>query len=220
MLHTIRQNNQVRDILIISGRPQKFLVNEFKNLPISLVCEHGSKYYNAIEKKWISLDNFNNKGWFPIVESVMNDYCKHVPDSTVELKEFAISWHYRNSPSPFADYQSRKLTQDLDSMLSGYPVSILNGKKVIEVRPVEANKGSFVQGYANMLFSKEKVEDYIFIAIGDDTTDEDMFRAVAPYGIAIRVGTEDTSAQYFLEKQQDVITFLETLNKDLSSSRI
>ena len=215
LLCSIRQKKQVREILIVSGRPQKFLSGEFKNLPLSLVCEHGSKYYNYADKKWRSLLNYNNKEWFPIVASVMHDYSKHVPDSIVELKEFSISWHYRNSPSPFADYQSRKLTLDLDAMLSGYPVSILNGKKVIEVKPLEANKGSFVQWYANTLFSKDQAEDYLFIAIGDDTTDEDMFRAISPFGISIRVGAEETNAQYFLEKQSDVKTFLETLNNNL-----
>lgn len=209
----ISKNKKVSEVIVVSGRSQKYLTNHFKDSPYSLVCEHGAKYHNQSVKKWRSLVNFEKKDWYNLVESVMKDYCSHVPDSQLEKKEFSLTWHYRNSPSPFADYQSRKLIQDLESILAGYPVSILRGKKVVEVRVMEANKGSFIRWFTNMFFAKENPDDYFFIAIGDDTTDEEMFEAINPYGVSIRVGTEETKAKYYLEKQEDVKYFLQEMGK-------
>ncbi|HCM22652.1 MAG TPA: hypothetical protein DIC46_18195, partial [Porphyromonadaceae bacterium] len=52
------------------------------------------------------------------------------------------------------------------------------------------------------------------LAIGDDTTDEDMFRALPPDGISIKVGNFSTVAHYRIPAQAGVLPFLEKLIKD------
>lgn len=49
------------------------------------------------------------------------------------------------------------------------------------------------------------------MAIGDDTTDEDMFRALPPHGISIKVGSFSPTAKYRIPLQSKVIPFLEKL---------
>ena len=59
-----------------------------------------------------------------------------------------------------------------------------------------------------------KNNSYDFImAIGDDTTDDDMFRALPEGGVSIKVGDYSEAAQFRLPWQDEVVPFLEGLIK-------
>jgi trehalose 6-phosphate synthase/phosphatase len=55
------------------------------------------------------------------------------------------------------------------------------------------------------------VEDPYFICIGDDETDEDMFKVAGPNFMTIKVGPGLTQAEYRIEKQEQVLETLERL---------
>ena len=48
--------------------------------------------------------------------------------------------------------------------------------------------------------------------MGDDTTDEDMFKALEGKGYTIKVSIGASSAQYTLNSQQQVLPLLEVLS--------
>ena len=124
-----------------------------------------------------------------------------------EQKKFAIAWHYRNSPADFAEFQARKLVEDLESNLAHAPVSIILGKKVVEVKALEANKGYFSRWYMDRYTDDEDA----IIAIGDDRTDEDMFLALKERAHTIKVGEPDgTHAKYFVKSQSQVERILKS----------
>jgi trehalose 6-phosphate synthase/phosphatase len=58
--------------------------------------------------------------------------------------------------------------------------------------------------------------DATVVAIGDDVTDEDMFRAVPEHGVSIAVGSQPTHAQYRLRDSSEVRSFLRELDAMLS----
>jgi trehalose 6-phosphate synthase/phosphatase len=61
-----------------------------------------------------------------------------------------------------------------------------------------------------------ELAEYDFVlALGDDKTDEDMFRALAEKAITIKVGSGHTLAQFNLTNQIEVIAFLDQLAKEL-----
>ena len=82
------------------------------------------------------------------------------------------------------------------------------GKKVIEVKSLHASKGYFVQHW----LEKQEYQPDVVVALGDDTTDEDMFEylqhqsVVTPF--CIKVGADKTYAKYFIKEQQSVNLFL------------
>jgi trehalose 6-phosphate synthase/phosphatase len=83
----------------------------------------------------------------------------------------------------------------------------VHGNKIVEIKPPDYNKGSEV------LRRLEK-QDYAFVlAIGDDTTDEDMFRVMPDNGISIKVGSFSSTAKYRIPLQSSVIPFLSNLIK-------
>ena len=49
------------------------------------------------------------------------------------------------------------------------------------------------------------------IAMGDDTTDEDMFQALPMSAITIKIGSVSEAANYHLSAQSDVLPFLRSL---------
>jgi trehalose 6-phosphate synthase/phosphatase len=52
------------------------------------------------------------------------------------------------------------------------------------------------------------------MAIGDDKTDEDMFRALAEKATTIKVGPGHSVAGHYIKNQQDVLRFLTELVAD------
>ena len=55
----------------------------------------------------------------------------------------------------------------------------------------------------------KNIEPDFILCVGDDTTDEDMFRSLAETAYTIKVGRGDTAAHYTILSQGDVYPFLQ-----------
>ena len=84
-------------------------------------------------------------------------------------------------------------------------MQIIQGDKVIEIKSPDYNKGSEVSRQL-----KKEYYDFI-LAIGDDTTDEDMFKALPKNAATIKVGYVSETARYNLPSQEQVLPLLQTL---------
>ncbi|MEK6556450.1 MAG: trehalose-phosphatase, partial [Bdellovibrionota bacterium] len=197
--------NKKIPVAVVSGRAKSFLDSQFPNAPLLLAAEHGG-YYKEPGSEWRSRISSDIGSWYPEVDRVMTDYAEKVPLSFVEAKEAALVWHYRMSPNDFATYQARKLDEELQTGLANRPVSIIGGSKMVEARAVECDKGSFLR----WLLEQDGGES-LFICIGDDRTDEDMFRVLGQQGISVKVGSADTLAQYRVARQDEVFQLIEAI---------
>lgn len=193
------------EVTIISGRSKEFLDSQFSGIEADLVAEHGA-YFKKANKEWVSRVSTDINIWYKEVLRVMNSYTKKVPLSSVELKNSSVVWHYRQSPKDFAVFQARRLDDELQACLSNLPVCITMGSKIVEAKAVECNKGD----YLRWDMSSNKT-DALYMCIGDDKTDEDMFQMVKDKGLSIKVGSEASSALFSLTGQAEVAPFLESL---------
>lgn len=119
----------------------------------------------------------------------------------VEDKGLALALHYRRAPE-FAD-ATRRAAADIARR---HGLSILEGKMVIELTLGQRTKADAVNDFmAAPPFAKRQP-----IAIGDDITDEDAFRAVADLGgQSVLVGApRDTAARYCLRDTSAVFAWL------------
>jgi len=73
--------------------------------------------------------------------------------------------------------------------LAGGPAELLPGDTVLEIRPRGVNKGRAVA-----LVSAGAEPGTLFLAMGDDRTDEDLFAALPEGSLAVHVGASPSRA--------------------------
>lgn len=99
---------------------------------------------------------------------------------------------------------------------STVPVEMLEGKKVIEIRLRGVSKALVAQR-----IRVENDTDAVIVAIGDDHSDDDPFRALPPRAISIAVGRQSTAARFRLDDWRNVCELLRSLvDDDATDSRI
>ena len=189
-------------VCIVSGRPKKVIDKWFGNLPIALGAEHGGWIKN--DGEWSRQDIFWRDYRTQILE-LMNKYSERTPGSAVEVKDFSLVWHYRNVANELANVRSANLINKLDEILEGSEFEVHIGSKVVEVKPKSIHKGMVVDD----LIAEYKPD--FTLAIGDDYTDEDMFRSLPRDGYSIKVGLRETQAKYQLTSVEDVLKLLKDL---------
>ena len=78
-------------------------------------------------------------------------------------------------------------------------------KKVIEIRNAGVNKGPAASELA-----RDLDPDFI-LAMGDDATDEDVFKSLPPTATSIHVGTPFSNARFNLAEPREVRRLLSEL---------
>lgn len=218
LLHSIGLRKNC-EFVVVSGRDKEFLEEQFidNDFNFPLAACHGAYSYLPSDHRWHNLIPNDSTNWKEKALEIFNLYTKRTPGSFIEDKGHAIAWHYRNSPKEFADFLATKLFFEVEETMINQPVQVNRGKKVIEVKSIHANKGYFVQQWIQ---GSDKKPD-IVVALGDDTTDEDMFtvlqgrRDIDPF--CIKVGNEESQAHYFIKDQNSVNLFLNNFLQGLGS---
>ena len=180
--------NPANEVVIVSGRRAKDLERWFGHLPISLVAEHGASSRLAGSKTWRAHKKTNSE-WRATVLPVLEKYAALTPGAHVETKDYALVWHYRASPSYYAHKNMTIIKRILKPYLKKNDIVIQKGDKVIEFKDPWVTKGAAAQLWL------QKEYDFV-IAIGDDATDEDMFKVMPDGGYSVKVGSGMTMAKY------------------------
>jgi trehalose 6-phosphate synthase/phosphatase len=210
MRQTLSQLAQQSDIVVISGRNRKFLEATFDGLPVQLVAEHGA-FLKKSDQEWERLD-LSDGNWVDLIHPLLKQYVDQFPGTFVEAKETAIAWHYRRSAAEDIESRAVELATQLRNVQSSVPLTVIQGNKVIEIKPAQHSKGTV----ARTLYEQESYN--FIVSIGDDTTDEDMFRQMPNWAYTIKVGTGSSFAQYRLARQHDVETLLQLMSNSLVNS--
>ena len=87
-------------------------------------------------------------------------------------------------------------------MTNNLDLQVLEGNKVVEIKNAGVNKGK-----ASLNWLDQEPWDFI-MAIGDDHTDEDTFKAMPDNAYTIKVGLNQTVADYKLLSVNDVRNLL------------
>jgi len=134
----------------------------------------------------------------------------NIQGARIERKRFAIAIHFRQMDDSLID----DLESHVDAVVLQEPgLKKSQGKKIFELSPnMEWDKGKAIQLLLRLLFVD--TSDAVPIYIGDDTTDEDAFRALQGHGITIVVSDEErmSEAEYSLKNTDEVREFLNKLS--------
>lgn len=191
-------------ITIISGRDHHSLNEWFGHLPVNLIAEHGAAT-RLIGHEW-RYEPALDQSWKQVIRPTLELFEQRSPGALIEDKKHTLAWHYRNVNPELGFIRSRELLDNLHHMVRNANLQIIDGNRVIEIRIAGIDKGSIAKRFL--------VDDYDFmLAVGDDKTDEDMFKALAERAITIKIGPGHTFAQYNLASQGEMIRFLKALRE-------
>ena len=178
------------EVHLVSGRPQDVLESWLGDLPVWLHAEHGFVSRDPATRQWVAAGEFGGS-WREPVLAMLREITQRTPGSLVEVKAAALAWHYRMADQETGARRANELRLHLNQLLSNQPVEILAGNRVIEIRPYGVHKGRIVPP-----LSPERLAATAIVAIGDDRTDEDLFGALPPEAITIKVGPGETKARF------------------------
>ena len=196
-------SDEKNTVVIISGRDARTLDKWLGHLPLCFVAEHGV-YIKHKQSDWESQTTLATE-WKDEIRPLLQAFVTRCAGSLMEEKEHTLSWHYRNTHPGLGFVRSRELLNNLVQLTANTPVQIIDGNKVLEVRQTGVDKGVTALKMVNH-YSPD-----FTLCIGDDTTDEDMFKALEGKGITVKIGTGATAANYNIPTQPEVLPFLEQL---------
>ena len=197
------------DLCIVSGRDKKFLEKNLNNLNIDLVAEHGH-FLMTRNNKWRKIGNFD-RVFLNEIYSILQSFSDKTPGTFTEKKESGLVWHFRKSDPELASERVVEIKTVLDSLLTDQ-YHILNLDKALEITSRKYDKGTAV----NELMSRK---DYDFIlCLGDDVTDENMFKVLPKNSKSIKVGVKQSAAKLFIKDVNGVLEFLDEIVQKLSKN--
>lgn len=191
-------------VVIVSGRRQEFLDKWFGDMPLVLVAEHGA-FVRTPSDGWSSKVDAD-QSWKQNVLPVLQRYADRCTGAFTEEKSLSLVWHYRNADPGISLLRSSELKDELRELAShDSKLQVVEGHKVIEVKKSGYDKGT-------VALKLLALASYDFIlAIGDDKTDEDLFRALPEQALTIKIGVMPSIAKYNFKDQQGVLKLMNRL---------
>ncbi|HLS70092.1 MAG TPA: trehalose-phosphatase [Chitinophagaceae bacterium] len=204
ILHFLESDNKNRTVLI-SGRDYTELAIWFKDLSLEIFAEHGA--WGRKNKVWQSLVQTKQE-WKEKILVLLQNFKRQAPFSLIENKSYSLAWHYRNCNKRKAEEIKEKIVALIKKIKeeNDYPISLLQGDKVLEIKNKNVAKGNIVKE----IIAKNEY-DFI-LSIGDDITDESMFQQIPQKGISIKVGEGKSYADYSIPSEKEVIILLMKLS--------
>ena len=193
------------EVVLISGRDKYTLEKWFGGLKIGLVAEHGA-WTKEKGKEWKTIETLSSD-WKEEVHPILELYVDRTPGSFVEEKEFSLVWHYRGANPRLGDMRAREVVNDLVNLTANLNLQVLEGSKVVEVKNAGVNKGR-----AAWRWISRKTWDFI-LAIGDDLTDEDVFKVLPAAAWSIKVRFGASAAKFNLGSPSQVGALLREMVK-------
>lgn len=147
------------------------------------------------------------RAWAAGLSAALAEEGKCDPGIELEDKRLSLSVHYRLAADP--DEAARRLRMLFDA-LSPRP-RVVGGKFVFNLLPEGApDKGTAVAALMRAIAAPGA------IYVGDDVTDEDVFRMKRRDILSVRVGqSAQSAADCFLRDQAEILALLAFLNKRL-----
>lgn len=193
---TTLANDPQNQLVLVSGRKKDNLQQWFGQLPIDLIAEHGA-WQKSQDGDWVQLPGLTDQ-WKGEILPILDTFTDRTPGALIEEKSYSLVWHYRKVEEGLGELRANELVDTLRYYIADKPLQLLPGDKVIEIKNVEINKGK-----AALSWMKEAAFDFI-MGIGDDVTDEDIFKALPATAYTIKVGSYISAARFYLRSFREV----------------
>ena len=192
-------------IAIITGRSVDDIRERLGFAPDFIVGNHGIEGvpgWEAHARRHQAL----SAAWMTQLSGALHGGAHHA-GIEIEDKRYSLSVHYRMTPDP---ERSAIALREMFARMQPAP-RIVAGKYVFNLVPQDAaNKGSALERL--MAISGARSAVYV----GDDVTDEDVFRLKRDDLLSVRVErATHSAAEFFLERPDDILALLQELTARL-----
>lgn len=185
-------------VALVSGRPIKTLDELFAPLRWPVAGLHGLERRDAAGRMYVTA---TDDARLDAARHALQALAATIPGTLLEDKGRTIALHYRAVPE--REHELRRAMQALAAGL-GDQYQLLEGKRVLELKPASANKADAIRAY----LSEPPFAGRRPLFIGDDVTDLDGFAAVERVGgVSVAVG-DRVEAQVRVSSPRDVRALL------------
>lgn len=206
MRSTLSDISSLCPVAVISGRD---LADVRKMVGIEGIYYAGSHGFDINGPEIDKIHYQEGTEYLPLLESVEKNLEKSFSDTKgifVERKKFSIAVHYRKA----GDKEIEEAEKAVDEIIKGNTgLKKSSGKKIFEIQPdIDWDKGKAIYWIMDKIGLKFPKTFPVYL--GDDTTDEDAFRAIKGHGLGIIVMEQirDTEAEQMLHDSTEVKIFL------------
>ena len=190
---------------VVSGRGRDALERWLGGLPASLYAEDGYWFRPLGSDEWTSRRKLP-QAWKTRVRPILEDFARRTPGTLIEEKAGSLAWHYRMAEAEFGTLQARDLRAHLALNLGNAPLEVVIGHRVVEVRLHRCDRGVAVRRVL-----EEAEPSGLFVVIGGDATDEELFTSLPDHAVGIRVGSKRQHEGLHMPDWQSVRSLLRTL---------
>ena len=184
---------------IVSGRSREALRSFVGEAPgVELIGNHGADLGDAV-------DPDAAEAAAEIVEE-LRALERHFEGSHVEPKPFGAAFHYRNALDRTGARDAARATA------AGLPGRVVEGTEVVEVVVGSSTKGTAIA------HARTRTGAAAVVYLGDDITDEDVFRTLEEGDVGVKVGDGETAASHRVDTVSDVAEVFRALDKALGAA--
>jgi len=224
MREAVRRLAEVCPVCVVSGRDRR-VVQELMGVDSLIVA--GSHGFDIWSPSGGAIERQEGGEFLDLLAEVrahLDEQLASIKGALVEPKSNSVAAHYRL----VAEEERPRVKEVVDNVLAEHrgKLKITPGKMVYEIQPnIDWDKGKAVLYLLEALGLDR--DDVVPIYMGDDTTDEDAFKALAGRGLGVFVGRADdpevagrlTDADYILDSMEEVEGFLDLLTDYAKSGR-
>jgi len=191
------------EVVLISGRDRATLDRWFGGLDLARSAEHGA-WIRERDGAWRTVVPLDN-AWKREIRPILELHRDRTPGAQIEEKEYSLVWHYRRVEPALAAQRATELKETLRHYTANLALEVREGSRVIEIKSTGVDKGRAAGHWLDQ-------QEWPFIlAIGDDWTDEDTFRALPAFAFSIRARLAPSEARFNLKNVREVRELLQEL---------
>ncbi|KAF1334037.1 Trehalose-phosphatase, partial [Globisporangium splendens] len=183
-------------VFVVSGLSQRNLTTAVGHIRgLGLAAENGALYSwakanragvntssSAEERHWHHHNfKFDWRVIREVVDPILKVYCTRTNGSVLRYMEQSIAWNFRSTDPEWGLLQANSLQSDLEEVLRDHPVNIVRKKGLLEIVPEGLNKGVVARQILSQDAGINRDHPDFLFCIGDDTTDESMFKSIYDY---------------------------------------
>ena len=183
-------------VAVASGRARDNLIaHSGLGDPVILIGSHGAEMPGQLAPA----DNVERQ--LSQLACDLSPLCSPTRQAWLERKPFGITFHVRG----VAEQDAQRMLAEVRARARGWPsLHLTEGKAVIELSLVKANKGEAIRQLVNQCGTNPAV-----VFIGDDVTDESAFAVLTTMDVGIKVGAGPSSATYRVASEEGALAALD-----------